>query len=63
VNIKMINIYGFSNVYLYKRKQDDLLICLKFINLRRIREQSYKKLKSEINIVKQLNHSNIVQYI
>jgi NIMA (never in mitosis gene a)-related kinase len=61
--IKQIGSGAYGNTYLSKRKLDGLLVCLKFINLMRAGVQHYSELEYEPNILKQLNHPNIVQYI
>jgi serine/threonine protein kinase len=61
--IKKIGSGGFGDVYCCKRKSNNFICCLKFINIMPDGIESSLNLKSEINILKQMNHPNIVHYI
>ena len=49
---------AFSTVYKIKSKLDNTIYCLKKINIKKTPDR-----KNEINILKKLNHQNLVKYI
>jgi NIMA (never in mitosis gene a)-related kinase len=61
--IDQIGSGALGDVVLYKRKSDNLLVCLKFINLLKAGVKNISELETEANLLKQLKHPNIVQYI
>jgi serine/threonine protein kinase len=60
--IKRIAVGCCGNIYLYKRKYDDLPVTLKFINIMKAGLSNHSDLEPDVNLWKQLTHPNIVKY-
>jgi NIMA (never in mitosis gene a)-related kinase len=59
--IKEIGSGSFGKTFYAKRTSDGYSVCLKFLKSKK--EKHYQDLENEVTILKQLNHSNIVNYI
>ena len=53
---------SFGQVYKIKRKSDGVFLVWKELDYGRMTDREKKQLVSEVNILSQLNHPNIVKY-
>jgi serine/threonine protein kinase len=53
---------SFGNVYKIRRKSDGQILVWKELDYGRMSERERHQVVGEVNILKQLNHPNIVKY-
>lgn len=60
-HLKM-HIGSFGSVYKVKRKEDNKILVWKELNYGKMTEKEKQQLVSEVNIIRELKHPNIVRY-
>jgi serine/threonine protein kinase len=60
--IKQIGADSFSNIFLYERISDHLLVCLQFINIKGYENFQSSNLEGEVDTLKNLDHPHIIKY-
>lgn len=53
---------SFGSVYKIRRKEDNKILVWKELNYGRMAEKEKQQLVSEVNILRELKHPNIVRY-
>lgn len=62
-NVEVIGKGSFGLIRKVRRKADGLLFARKELDYHRMSDRDRKQIVAEVNILRQLNHDNIVRYI
>jgi serine/threonine protein kinase len=61
--VKQIGANASSNAFIYRRKSDSSLFCLKFINSFQSGSSNKLELENEVKLLMKLKHPNLSQYV